>query len=107
MNNDKEVCHNGLVYWCISKRAGAFMLLNFTSSYMMNQTLKSIFCINRPFLLDLRIQPYTTATGYSFPSGHNMQGTAVYSSAAIWQKRRKWFVGICVFVILFTAFGRN
>ena len=36
-----------------------------------------------------------------------MQGTAVYSSAAIWQKNRKWFIGICIFMILLTAFGRN
>ena len=96
-----------LVYWCISKRAGAFMLLNFSGAYMMNQTLKNIFCVSRPFLRDSRIQPYTTATGYSFPSGHTMLGTAVYSSAAIWQKNRKWFVGICMFMILLTAFGRN
>ena len=72
-----------LVYWCISKCAGAFMLLNFSSAYMINQTLKNIFCVSRPFVLDPRIQPYTTATGYSFPSGHTMQGTAVYSSSLI------------------------
>lgn len=96
-----------LIYWCICKPAGAFMLLNFSSAYMMNQTLKNIFCVPRPFLVDTRIQPYTSATGYSFPSGHTMQGTAVYSSAAIWQKNRKWFVGICMFMILLTAFGRN
>lgn len=96
-----------LIYWCICKPAGAFMLLNFSSAYMMNQTLKNIFCVPRPFLVDTRIQPYTSATGYSFPSGHTMLGTAVYSSAAIWQKNRKWFVGICMFMILLTAFGRN
>jgi membrane-associated phospholipid phosphatase len=96
-----------LVYWCISKWAGSFMLLNFSGCYMMNQTLKNIFCISRPFLRDSRLHPYTSATGYSFPSGHTMLGTAVYSSAAIWQKHRKWFVGVCIFMILFTAFGRN
>lgn len=96
-----------LVYWCICKRAGTFMLLNFSSAYMMNETLKNIFCISRPFVRDPRIHPYTTATGYSFPSGHTMLGTSVYSSAAIWQKNRKWFVGICIFLTLVTAFGRN
>lgn len=96
-----------LIYWCISKRAGSFMLLNFSCAYMMNQTLKNIFCVSRPFLRDSRIQPYTSATGYSFPSGHTMLGTAIYSSAAIWQKKHKWFVGLCAFMILFTAFGRN
>lgn len=96
-----------LVYWCVSKQAGSFMLLNFSGAYMMNQTLKNIFCVSRPFLRDSRIQPYTGATGYSFPSGHTMLGTAVYSSAAIWQRGRKWFVSFCAFMILLTAFGRN
>lgn len=96
-----------LIYWCISKRAGSFMLLNFSCAYMMNQTLKNIFCVSRPFHRDSRIQPYTSAIGYSFPSGHTMLGTAIYSSAAIWQKKCKWFVGVCAFMILFTAFGRN
>ena len=96
-----------LVYWCISKWAGSFMLLNFSSAYMMNQTLKNIFCVSRPFLRDSRIQPYTSANGYSFPSGHTMLGTAVYSSAAIWQRGRKWFVALCTIMILLTAFGRN
>lgn len=96
-----------LVYWCISKQAGSFMLLNFSSAYMMNQTLKNIFCVRRPFLRDSRLQPYTKATGYSFPSGHTMLGTAVYSSAAIWQKKHKWFVAFCACMTLLTAFGRN
>ena len=96
-----------LVYWCISKHAGSFMLLNFSSAYMMNQTLKNIFCVTRPFLRDSRLHPYATATGYSFPSGHTMMGTAVYSSAAICQKNRKWFVWLCTLLILLTAFGRN
>lgn len=96
-----------LVYWCISKWAGSFMLLNFSGAYMMNQTLKNIFCVSRPFLRDPRLHPYTSASGYSFPSGHTMLGTAVYSSAAVWQKNRKWFVGLCIFMTLFTAFGRN
>ena len=95
------------VYWCISKGAGSFMLLNFSSAYMMNQTLKNIFCVSRPFVRDSRLHPYTKATGYSFPSGHTMLGTAVYSSAATWQKGRKWFVALCAVLILLTAFGRN
>ena len=96
-----------LVYWCISKAAGSFMLLNFSGAYMMNQTLKNIFCVRRPFIRDTRLHPYAEATGYSFPSGHTMLGTAVYSSAAIYQKGRKWFVALCILLTLLTAFGRN
>lgn len=96
-----------LVYWCISKWAGSFMLLNFSGAYMTNQTLKNIFCIKRPYLRDSRLHPYTMETGYSFPSGHTMLGTAVYSSAAVWQKKHKWFVALCAVMTLLTAFGRN
>lgn len=96
-----------LVYWCICKWAGSLMLLNFSSAYMTNQTLKNIFCVQRPFLLDERLQPYVSASGYSFPSGHTMLGTAVYASAAVWQRRRKWFVALCALMTLLTAFGRN
>lgn len=96
-----------LVYWCLCKWAGSMMLLNFSGAYMMNQTLKNIFCVSRPFVLDDRLQPYKLASGYSFPSGHTMLGTAMYSSAALWQRRRKWFVAICALLTLLTAFGRN
>lgn len=96
-----------LVYWCLSKWAGALMLLNFSSAYLANQTLKNIFCISRPFVLDARLTPYVSASGYSFPSGHTMLGTAIYGSAAVWQRRRKGIVALCVLMTLLTAFGRN
>ena len=96
-----------LVYWCLNKWAGALMLLNFSSAYMANQTLKNIFCVSRPFVLDERLKPYVPASGYSFPSGHTMLGTAIYGSAAVWQRARKWVVSLCVLLTLLTAFGRN
>lgn len=96
-----------LVYWCLSKWAGALMLLDFSSAYLANQTLKNIFCVSRPFVLDARLKPYVPASGYSFPSGHTMLGTAVYGSMAVWQRRRKGVVALCVLLTLLTAFGRN
>lgn len=96
-----------LVYWCLSKWAGALMLLNLSSAYMANETLKNIFCISRPFVRDPRLVPYVPASGYSFPSGHTMMGTAIYGSAAVWQRKRTWFVSLCVLMTLLTAFGRN
>ena len=96
-----------LVYWCLNKWAGALMLLNFSSAYMANQTLKNIFCVSRPFVLDQRLKPYVPASGYSFPSGHTMLGTAIYGSAAVWQRRKKGIVVLCVLLTVLTAFGRN
>ena len=46
-----------LVYWCISKRAGMFLMMNFSLSYACNTIIKEIFCIERPFHRDTRQVP--------------------------------------------------
>lgn len=52
----------------------------------INQVLKIIFCIQRPWILDSRIKasPYAleSATGYSFPSGHTQSGVTVFGCLA-------------------------
>ena len=44
-------------------------------------------CVYRPWIRDARIVPYgdsmTTATGYSFPSGHSMNAASLYGGGAI------------------------
>lgn len=96
-----------LIYWCINKRAGTSLLLNFSFAYMFNQILKNIFCVKRPFHRDTRLKPYTDATGYSFPSGHTMLGTSVYGTLALWLRKSLPAVVLCVLLTLLTAFGRN
>lgn len=100
-----------IIYWCINKRAGSFMLMGFSGSFLINQTLKNIFCIYRPWILDSRITPmenaFGSATGYSFPSGHTTMATASYGGVAIWLRKKKPVVCICVFLTLLTAFSRN
>ena len=97
-----------LVYWCLSKWAGALMLLNFSSAYLANQTLKNIFCISRPFVQDVRLTPYVPASGYSFPSGHTMSATCTYGTTVAWQrKKRTWLAVLCGVLIALTGFSRN
>lgn len=100
-----------LVYWCIDKRAGTYMVMSFSFAASINQTVKNIFCVYRPFVLDLRIKPLSNAiggaTGYSFPSGHVTMATSLYGSFAIWQRKRMWVVAVCAFMTLLTAFARN
>lgn len=52
----------------------------------INQILKIIFCVQRPWILDNRIKasPYAleSATGYSFPSGHTQSGVTVFGCLA-------------------------
>ncbi|MDO4731921.1 MAG: phosphatase PAP2 family protein [Bacillota bacterium] len=96
-----------LIYWCISKKDGSFLLLNFSGAYLFNQGLKNIFRVDRPFLRDARLQPYTAASGYSFPSGHTMLSTSVYVGLAARLRQKKALLILCILLTLLTAFGRN
>lgn len=96
-----------LIYWCISKRAGIMLLMSFSLSQVVNNIVKNILCVERPFLKDDRLTPYVPVKGYSFPSGHTMMAASFYGGVAVWQRKRKWLVGICIFMMLFTAFTRN
>lgn len=96
-----------IIYWGFNKKIGRLSLLSFSTSYQFNQTLKNIFCIPRPFILNPELTPYKMASGYSFPSGHTMLGTSIYASIAIWFKKHKVIVCITAILSLMTAFGRN
>lgn len=96
-----------LIYWCISKYAGTLLMMNFSLAYVCNTVVKNIFCIERPFNRDARLVPYAPVTGYSFPSGHTMLATGFYGGVAVWQRKRKGLVLLCVVLTLLTAFTRN
>lgn len=96
-----------LVFWCISKAAGIFLMMNFSLAYVCNGIIKNILQVPRPFLRDPRLTPYTPATGYSFPSGHTMLATGFYGGLALWQRKRKWLAAIFVALALFTGLSRN
>lgn len=99
------------IYWCVDKYAGSYMAMSFSFSFLINQTVKNIFCVYRPMIRDSRIKPYKkalkSATGYSFPSGHSNSAASIYGGIAVWQKKRKWVVVICILMTLLTAFARN
>ncbi|MDO4739573.1 MAG: phosphatase PAP2 family protein [Eubacteriales bacterium] len=96
-----------LIYWTLNKALGTYMLMNFSGAYMFNTILKNIFRVPRPFLRDERLTPHYRATGFSFPSGHTMLGTSLYTSVAVYVRKQKWAVGLCALLVLMTAFGRN
>lgn len=102
-----------LVYWCIDKRAGQLMALNVSFASTLNQGLKNIFKIERPWVRDERVVPVQSALshagGYSFPSGHATRGTAVWGAWAkrLWNQREKGLSLLCAAVCLVVAFTRN
>ena len=76
-----------VIYWCVSKDLGAYLLMGWGGNRLVNGTLKVTACAYRPWIRDPSIVPYgdslTTATGYSFPSGHTTNATTVYGGGAL------------------------
>ena len=100
-----------LLYWCFNKRAASLIAMNISVGSMVNQALKNTFCIYRPWIRYPEITPVPaamdTATGYSFPSGHTQLASGEFLSIAVWQKKRKWLVGVCIAITLLVMFTRN
>ncbi len=101
-----------LLYWCLDKRGGEFLLFSFSMGSMCNQLIKNTVCAYRPWIRSPDIHPtegsLAEATGYSFPSGHT-QAAATLIGASGWRYRKKWpalNVACWVFVLL-VAFSRN
>ncbi|MBQ5541937.1 MAG: phosphatase PAP2 family protein [Erysipelotrichales bacterium] len=97
--------------WCIHKELGTFLLLGWSANRLVNGALKVTFCAYRPWIRDPRIIPYgnsmTTATGYSFPSGHTMNAATVYGGGALRKDLPKSArIGLGLLVVL-VAFSRN
>jgi len=101
------------VYWCLDKRSGQLMALNSAFGLTLNQFLKSLIHVDRPWVRDSRITPVedamAEAKGYSFPSGHTHRATAIWGSlgASLWKKKQKAASLICWIVLVLIGFSRN
>lgn len=99
------------LYWCISKRKAIFVAYTLGFSSILNQLLKNIFCVYRPWVRDARIQPFEnakfSATGYSFPSGHSQVASATFGGVAYCYWKEKIFVNTMIVIALLVGFSRN
>ena len=100
-----------IFYWCISKEYGTYMMMGWSGNRLLNGMLKITACAYRPWIRDARIVPYgnsiTTATGYSFPSGHTMNAATLFGGAVVRKDLpRVLRVMSCVIMIL-VGFSRN
>ena len=98
-----------VVFWCVSKKDGYYLLFVGFFGQIINNFLKLIFRIPRPFVIDKTLTTVGNveerALGYSFPSGHtqNIGGTLGTVAA----RSKKLFVRIvCIVVILLVGFSR-
>lgn len=99
-----------VVYWCVSKEFGSYLLMGWSGNRLVNGFLKVTACAYRPWIRDARIVPYgnamTTATGYSFPSGHSMNGSTVYGGCVVRKDLSKGFRVVMGLLIVLIGLSR-
>lgn len=91
--------------WCINKREGYYLLSVSFAGLVVNQFLKIVCRIPRPWVKDPSFtiveSARAEATGYSFPSGHTQTAVGAYGSLAVWHKQ-KWvripMIALCLIV---------
>ena len=75
-----------LFFWCINKKHGYFILSVGFLGTVLNQFLKLVFRVPRPWVLDPEFtiveSARAEATGYSFPSGHTQNGVGIFGGIA-------------------------
>lgn len=96
-----------IILWCVNKKFGYAIGFAYLTSLMFNFSLKQIFQVPRPFVLDKSIIPIRleTATGYSFPSGHT-QGISALSTAIATAFRKKWIYAAGIILVVLMAMSR-
>ena len=96
-------------FWCVEKRKGYFLLFTGFCGTLINQFLKMLFCVPRPWLIDPSFpiveNARAAATGYSFPSGHTQNITGTFGGIARFTGRR-WLRACAIAVVLLVAFSR-
>ena len=102
----------GILFWCISRRAGLFLIAVMSFGRLINVLIKDTFCVYRPWILDSEINPagdaMKKASSYSMPSGHTQFTTAIYGGIAyIYRKKYPLLIIPCALIILAVAFSRN
>jgi len=98
-----------IFYWCLNKKLAYKAGFSFFFSGLTVQTLKITCRIDRPWILDPDFKPVESAieeaTGYSFPSGHTQAATSLFSTLALYFKKR-YVKFACVLIFLLVGFSR-
>ena len=98
-----------IVFWCLSKSCGYYMMTVGFAGTIINQFLKLWFRIPRPWVKDpgftIVESARAEATGYSFPSGHTQNAFAVFGAPARYFKSTALRI-VLVLLIALTVFSR-
>ena len=98
-----------LMFWCIDKKQGYFVLLTGFFGVYINQFLKIACRIPRPWVQDPNFTiveaAREAASGYSFPSGHTQTAVGCYGALAVCRKE-KWVKIVGIIMCLLISFTR-
>ena len=98
-----------ILFWCIDKKQGYYLLLTGFFGVYINQFLKITCRIPRPWVLDPEFTiveaAREAATGYSFPSGHTQTAVGCWGALAVCRKET-WVRIVGVFLALLIPFTR-
>ncbi len=98
-----------IIFWCVDKREGYYLLFVGFVGTILNQFLKLLCRIPRPWVRDPSFpiveSARGSATGYSFPSGHTQNAVGTLGGLARWNKNRALRV-VCIAVALLTSLSR-
>ncbi len=98
-----------VLYWCVDKRQGIYLLAVGYIGTLANQFLKITCRIPRPWVRDpdftIVESARDAATGYSFPSGHSQSSVGTFGSLAAVAKNR-WLQLACIAVCVLVPFSR-
>ncbi len=79
-----------IVFWCVDKYQGYYLLTTGFLGTVINQFLKMLCRIPRPWVKDPAFtiveSAREAATGYSFPSGHTQTSVGLFGGLARWNK---------------------
>lgn len=98
-----------VVFWCVDKRHGYYILGVGLLGTMANQVLKLLCRIPRPWVLDQNFtileEAREAADGYSFPSGHTQTAVGTFGVLAVTTKHKALRV-ICIVLAVLVPISR-
>ena len=98
-----------LFFWCVDKAEGYYMILTGLCGTLLNQFLKIVCRVPRPWVLDDKMTIVESAragaAGYSFPSGHTQTSVGLYGGIARWNQN-KIVRAIGILLGILVAFSR-
>ncbi len=98
-----------IFFWCVDKRQGYYIMSVGFLGVIINQIMKILFMIPRPWIKDPTFKPVDGAVegagGYSFPSGHTQNSTGTFGSIALIAKKN-WLRILSVAIIIIIPLTR-